>query len=869
MKKSFIRWTVLNLLILLNVFICFSQAETGQKVKLHLTEWLKIGPMEMPMPVFTMGEEQTFTTKDLLEYQYADHQEWWPEANSFLNWSSQIKLKWEPIDMDTAGYSLSIIKDKNIARLAYLATYIDATRWTNATLKIKSSHIFEIYLDGEKIGSKTQISPEESKNYLENQIKLETGKHLLLLKLLYDPDKSSDWNIQSMVEYAEIYGQNAISHTISPTHLMNVDHLLTEPTPTDVTISPNGELMSVTIERALPPTDDTETWLELRGVAKGNLIQTYRGGMNLEQLKWASDGKQFAYTTTEDEKTTLWIVHLNNGTNTPLLENVKNFDEYSWSPDGSYIVYTITEESDEEEKKLKRLESLRYRRPWWGNKAYLFQVNVPEGIRRRLTDGPIATDLAGISPDGNRLLITREIEDYSERPFAKTEVYVLDLKQFVLDSLWTGKWFDDARWSPDGKKILFLGGPSMFGDIGQNVSQGKIPNDYDGQAYLMDLTTKKISPLTKDFPPSINNARWYNEISLYFTTIDGAYQNVYRYSLKSKKFKRLDTGAEVVSGFEVARNKPVAVYTGSSAATPKKAYRLNLTNNKYQALSFPAEKAFENVQFGDVESWHFKNDRGDVIEGRVYYPPNFKPNKQYPAIVYYYGGTSPVTRDFGGRYPKNLWAAQGYVVYVLQPSGAVGFGQEFSAYHVNDWGKIVADEIVIGVKKFLIAHPFVDRNRIGCIGASYGGFMTMLLLTQTDVFTAGVSHAGISSISSYWGEGFWGYQYSAVATANSFPWNNKELYIEQSPLFSADKINTPLLLLHGTSDTNVPPGESIQLFTALKLLQKPVEFVQVEGANHWVMKYSKRELWSKTIISWFDKWLKDQPQWWNDLYIRN
>jgi len=280
----------------------------------------------------------------------------------------------------------------------------------------------------------------------------------------------------------------------------------------------------------------------------------------------------------------------------------------------------------------------------------------------------------------------------------------------------------------------------------------------------------------------------------------------------------------------------------------------------------PAKNELASVQFGKVEPWSFTNTRGRSIQGRVYYPPGFDAAKKYPCIVYYYSGVVPTSRDFGGRYPKNLYAAKGYVVYVLQPSGAVGYGQDFSALHTNDWGKIVADEIIDGVKQFLTAHPFVDKNRVGCMGASYGGFMTELLQTRTDIFAAAVSHAGISSISSYWGEGYWGPFYSAIATANSFPWNRKDIYVDQSALFNADKINTPLLLLHGDADTNVPPGESRQLFAALKILGKEVELIEVADQNHWILDYKKRLKWKSSILAWFDKWLKDQPQWWDALY---
>jgi dipeptidyl aminopeptidase/acylaminoacyl peptidase len=263
---------------------------------------------------------------------------------------------------------------------------------------------------------------------------------------------------------------------------------------------------------------------------------------------------------------------------------------------------------------------------------------------------------------------------------------------------------------------------------------------------------------------------------------------------------------------------------------------------------------------------NFTASNGRTIPGRVYLPQGFDPERRYPAIVYYYGGTAPVTREFGGRYPKEWWAANGYVVYVLQPSGTTGFGQEWSATHVNDWGEVTTTEIIEGTRAFLAAHPYVDPERVGCIGASYGGFMTMLLSTQTEIFAAAVSHAGISSLASYWGEGYWGALYSAVASAEAFPWNRKDVYVDQSPLYRADQARVPILLTHGTADTNVPPGESDQFYVALKLLGKDVEYLQVEGQNHFIMEHRKRQVWSESIVAWFDRWLKDQPEWWNALH---
>ena len=185
---------------------------------------------------------------------------------------------------------------------------------------------------------------------------------------------------------------------------------------------------------------------------------------------------------------------------------------------------------------------------------------------------------------------------------------------------------------------------------------------------------------------------------------------------------------------------------------------------------------------------------------------------------------------------------------------------------MNTAGQGPAEDIIEGVKKICEEHPYINKEKIGCMGASYGGFMTQYLQTITDIFACAVSHAGISNHTSYWGEGYWGYSYSEVSMANSYPWSHKDLYVNQSPLFNADKIHTPLLLLHGDSDTNVPIIESLQMFTALKLLGREVALVEVKGENHHILDYAKKEKWLATQMAWFQRWLKDDPSWWEVLY---
>lgn len=140
-------------------------------------------------------------------------------------------------------------------------------------------------------------------------------------------------------------------------------------------------------------------------------------------------------------------------------------------------------------------------------------------------------------------------------------------------------------------------------------------------------------------------------------------------------------------------------------------------------------------------------DKGNDLPSAV-----FRPEQEVSAYRVLLWRNDSYDSRYNFPYCAQLFASRDYVVYVIQPSGAIGYGQEFSARHVNAWGERTADEIIEGTKKFCAAHPFVNDKRIGCLGASYGGFMTMYLQTKTDMFAAAASHAGISNVTSYWGE---------------------------------------------------------------------------------------------------------------------
>ncbi len=836
-----------------------------------VSNWLIVSGPEMIMPAFSETENidgEPFTAKELFEFNPVDIAGHYPGETRVFMISSDLEKRWETAEANDSGFVTLPVSGNSKYSTSYLAAYIAADRWMEAELVVRSRQRLEVYLNGKRVGSKSSLQKaDDDPGTWKYDAELTTGKHLLMIRAFHESENGSKGEINAKFNLPSYAAVDDIAIELEPEQGKNINHLLDGIKAGSASLSPDGKLYAVNFSRTLPPSDNSENWMEIKRVSDGKTVHSFRHA-TVSSFSWTPEAGVISYRTNRDGKATIQTYDLDNGKYNTILEDIENFGSYSWSPDGSFLIYTISEEMTGNEGAMKRVEGMQDRLPQYRTRHFLYMADVNTGVRERLTHGYLTTSLHDISPCSRKILFSQTRPDYLERPYSKQNLFLLDLDSRQADTLLKDKrWSISGTFSPDGKRILFTGGPSAFSGAGENIPEGMIANNYDTQAYIYDLESGNTDPFTKEFDPSVSQALWSKADNLiYIRAGEGEYVNLFRYNTRNRRFAKIDTGEDVVNWVRLADNEPMAIYAGSGISSPPKISLLNLKNDRFRMLENPESENFRHVVFGDNFDWDFTTSGGINIPGRVYLPPDFDKAEKYPLIVYYYGGTNPVSRSFGGRYPYNMYAANGYVVYVLQPSGATGFGQEFSARHVNNWGITVADEIIEGTGLFIDDHPFIDPDRIGCMGASYGGFMTMLLQTRTDMFAAAISHAGISSISSYWGEGYWGYGYSAEASAGSFPWNNRELYVEQSPLFSADRITTPLLLLHGDSDTNVPPGESIQLYVALKLLGRPVELVKIEGENHHILTYSKRIAWSNTKLAWFDKWLKNQPQWWNNLY---
>lgn len=849
---------IVSLFLLLSfIFAVFSFAG-DKKETIKIKKFLKAGPVKINLPIAPGEDDYDFSK--LIEAKHINHYELWPKENDKLEWSSNTAPVWKLYNADDE------ISVKEGISLVYLSAYINVERFTKVELKFKSHAPFSLYIDGKKVAQKKKANKEDKKaGKLTKKVKLETGKHLVLIKLAADKKKIDEIDFEGEVKFDKKFN-GSVSVSTDNVKFTDVANLLNDPKVKNVSVSADGKVAAVVISRRVKSGKKQSSWINFYDVKTKQLIKSNRGFSTITGITWAPVGSLYSFTTRGKVGTSLFVADFNSGNTELLLEEHKDFGGYSWAPNGKFLIFSQSKKTKEFSPDLKKFDSVDDRYPWGIYVSNLYKLSYPEGTVEQITFGDETKSLSSVSPDSKQILFTMSKRNMSERPFSKTTLFKMDLATYKIEKIHSAKFGLSATWSPDGKNLLVAASPTAFGNAGLDVPEGVIPNDYDGQTYIYNLETKSVKAITKNFNPSTRGGEWIDNNTIYFKTVDKTFSSIYRYDVQSEKFTKLQLGVESVQSIDFDKKGNYAVFRGVSTNVYDKAYIFDVKNNKVELLVDADKKNYSNIKLGEVKDFTFQNDEGIDIVGRVYYPPNFDASKKYPAIINYYAGTSPMTRGFEGRYPANIWAANGYIVYILTPQGAYGFGQKFSAKHVNDWGEITAKEIIKGATEFIKTHKFVDGEKLGIIGASYGGFETMNLITKTDMFAAAISHAGISALSSYWGEGYWGFGYSAVASAESYPWNNRKLYVDHSPLFNADKINTPLLLLHGDSDTNVPVGESYQMYVALKILNKSVDMVTVKGLDHHIMEYNKRKKWTKTILAYFDKVLKNQPEWWNSLY---
>ncbi|MCS6816071.1 MAG: S9 family peptidase [Blastocatellia bacterium] len=636
----------------------------------------------------------------------------------------------------------------------------------------------------------------------------------------------------------------------------------------DPQVSPDGRWVAFTVTTMDKAKNARYTDIWVIPTTGGELRQLTTHPATDMRPRWAPDGRRLAFISTRDGTPQIWTMDVTGGEPQPLTRFPTGASGVLWSPDGRHLAFTAEVYPDcpdeacnrrrEEERARSQVKARIYTRllyrHWdtWkdGKRRHLFVIPATGGPARDLTPGdhdvpPFALggpDDYAFSPDGNELCFVRK-DSHDEAISTNSDLWIVPLRGGEPRRLTTNPAADNSPlYSPDGRYIAYR-------------AQERPGFESDRwRLMLYDRQTGRTRSLTDALDHWVEEFVWAPDSQrLYFTVAEGAAFPIYAVTIATGEIQKLvPTGTN--EGLQITPDGKTLVFLRHSFSQPAELHRVNVDGSQLTPLTRMNAERLAQIQWGDVRSIWYTGAAGARVQGWIITPPGFDPSRKYPMIVLLHGGPQSVWADlFHYRWNAQLFAAAGYVIFLPNPRGSIGFGQKFIDEISGDWGGKVYEDVMRGVD-YVVNLGFVDPNRIGAAGGSYGGYLVNWIAGQTDRFRALVSHAGVFNLISMYGstEELWFPEWEFRGT----PWTNKELYERWSPHNFAQNFKTPTLVIHGELDFRVPLSEGLQMFTALQRQNVPSKLVVFPDEGHWILKPQNSELWYRTVIEWFDRYLK-------------
>lgn len=658
-------------------------------------------------------------------------------------------------------------------------------------------------------------------------------------------------------------------------------------------ISPDGQRVAfvVTTIDEQKHTYRSAIWI---APTAGGEAQRFTGATtNANDPNWSPDGRFLAFVSEREGeladkpskehkklgkgKPQVWILPTTGGEARQLTFMEHGASSPIWSPDGKYVLFSTpvgpADEESEDGKplpKVRVIDRLWYRLDGVGfiyeRRSHLFLVEAKGGEPQQLTDGDWDDGEPVWSPDGIRIAFTsNRAEDRWTYPGA--DIYTLELNNGKAGALrcLTDNTLSCAgpSWSTDGKTIAFLAaakirsaGHTYLYTISATAERGKPTNltpEFDGTC--MDWTNSDIGDEHLMPPPvwSPDNttvytlASYHGATRLFAIPAQGA----------GKQPPTLTPGEVHVRDFTIdAAKEKIALLIGSPVQPQEIFVRPSTLSAETKRITDFNGPLFNELVLASPEYMPFKGEDNWDIDGWILKPQNFDPSKKYPLVVEIHGG--PQTQyGYGFFHEMQLLVAEGYVVFYTNPRGSCGYGYEFALAVNGAWGEKDSLDIMKGIDA-LLTRGYIDEERIGVTGGSYGGFMTNWLTGHSDRFKVGVTDRSVVNLASMFGSGDvgWDLGYDNLYTT---PWEALDKYMHMSPINYVQTMRTPLLIIHSDQDLRCPIEQAEQLFTALKYLGRDVLLVRFDGQSHGLSRgghpHSRLER-LRHIQAWFAKYLK-------------
>jgi dipeptidyl aminopeptidase/acylaminoacyl peptidase len=589
--------------------------------------------------------------------------------------------------------------------------------------------------------------------------------------------------------------------------------------------------------------------------------------------KWSPDGKSIAFLSSRSGSQQVWVFTVDGGEAKQITSLSTEADNHIWSPDGQSIGFTsdvwpdLPDDAAQRKRADQReasgvnaqiIDHLLYRhwKEWrHGKRTHIFVEPIAGGVARDLTPGDLdsppfsmsSSHLFDFSADGKTIYFTRGAGPDKEAWSTDTALCSVSLKDGTIKDLTpSNKGWDGSPYvSPDGRLVAYK-------------SQAREGYEADKMRLaLLDVASGSTTYLANDLDRSVEDVVWTPDSkTIFFTAEEDARMALYSIQ------PRADAKATFMSAFHhfgdlsIAQPGDSIIASLDSLTNAAEIVRITFPSNEtfYKHLTAVNASVYASRALPTVEKFQYPGALGAKIDSFLLKPPGFNANKKYPCALLIHGGPQSAWLDaFSFRWNMMTYAAHGYVVVAPNFHGSSSYGQKFQEQISGDWGG-AAFEDVMKAADWAAGQPYIDKNRIGAAGASYGGYMINWIMGHTDRFKALVCHAGVFNLESEYGvtEELWFPEWEFKGP----PWQNRDQYEKWSPHRYAAKFKTPTLVSHGELDFRVPIDQGLQLFTTLKREGIPSRLLYFPDEGHWVMKLKNSRLFYITVFDWLDAYLK-------------
>lgn len=636
----------------------------------------------------------------------------------------------------------------------------------------------------------------------------------------------------------------------------SIDRLIELKRPSGPALSPDGSMVAYVVTETNWDENAYETEIFLVPSTGGEPVQLTRARKSSASPAWSPDGRWLAFVSDRSDKRQIFVINPRGGE----ARAVTNVDEgvgaFAWSPDGSRIAFTMVDPKPdplkERDKKYGEFEIVDadYRM----NHLHVIEIQ-PEQSEfpkaRRLTSGSYTVGTFDWSPDGAAIVFDHRVDPNAANS-GTADIALVTVASGSMQKLVTQDGPDsNPVWSPDGRQIAFqsaMGNPWFYymnNRVAVVASGGGRP---------------KAVSVAFDEQPSIVD--WSNE-GIYFSGLDKTSTMLYRLDPVTSAITPVtNASGAALTGFSFSRDFSKVAFIRGDARTFPDVYVAPLSTMAGTKLT-GFEEQLQGWIVGTREMISWKSTDGTVIEGVLHKPADFQAGRRYPLLVIVHGGPTGISRptrvQMGGVYPIELWLAKGAVILEPNYRGSAGYGEKFRSLNVRNLGVGDAWDVLSGVDH-LIAMGIADKDRMGVMGWSQGGYISAFLAThQRQPFKAISVGAGISDWMTY-------YVNTDIHPftrqyLKATPWEDPQIYAKTSPITYVKQAKTPTLIQHGENDQRVPIPNAYELYQGLQDQGVPVKLIVYKGFGHGLNKPKAARAAMEHNLEWFNQYVfGERPQ---------